>query len=394
MVQAQTCALSPALTGLRVALVHDSFTQWGGAERVVAALHGLFPQAPVYTIAVDRRTLADGLEKAEFRTSFLQNWPGMPTLSAYRRYLPLLPAAAQALRPTGFDLVISSSSSFAHGASAEPARHIAYIHNTMRFAWDYAGYVDQLAWPAALRLTGRVGAAWLRRWDRRAASRPAHLIANSRAVARRIRRRWGRAADVLPPPVSTGAIPLGGAVRHHFCVVSRLLPYKRIDLAIAAANAAGERLLVIGDGPDLPRLRTLAGPTVEFLGRVDDPTKATVLATAFALLTPGVEDFGIAPVEANAAGTPVIAQADGGVLETQIGGRTALLVREPTAEAFADAMRRARAQEWDRQSLRRHAERFSPESFRRGLDALLLQHLGLTAQAPRPGPRHRAPRPV
>ena len=365
-------AVAPApLSHLRVALAHDSFTQWGGAERVVALMHELFPAAPIFTLAVNRSILPAGLRNAEFRPSFLQAWPGMPGLAAYKRLLPLLPAAAASLRPRGFDLVISSSSSFAHGLDAEPERHMAYIHNTMRFAWDYDQYVEGLGWPRLVRGTGRAAARWLRAWDRRAGARPARLVANSAQVAMRIARRWDRRAAVLPPPVEQEGILLGQGTRAYFCVVSRLVAYKRVDLAIAAAVQAGERLIVVGDGPDFPRLRRLAGPGVTFAGRVDDRTRNRLLAGAIALIVPGIEDFGIAPVEANAAGTPVIATSAGGVLETQIQGQTALLVRSPTPEAFADALRRARALEWDRAGLRRHAQRFSPAAFRTGLGNLV-----------------------
>lgn len=368
--------LAPAPpSGLRVALAHDSFTQWGGAERVLAVMHGLFPQAPIYTLAVNRAVLPAELRQAEFRPSFLQHWPGMPGVSAYKRLLPLLPAAATRLRPRGFDLVLSSSSSFAHGLDAEPGRHLAYIHNTMRFAWDYDAYVLAMGWPRLVRGAGRVGARWLRAWDRRAGARPDRLLANSAQVAARIARRWGRPAEVLSPPVEQDGIPLGAGPRGYFCVVTRLVPYKRVDLAIAAAAQAGERLIVVGDGPDFARLRRLAGSGVTFAGRVDDRTRNRLLAGAIALVVPGVEDFGIAPVEANAAGTPVIATAAGGVLETQVPGETALLVPSPTPEAFAEALRAARARPWNAQDLRRHASRFSPAAFRAGLGRIVTDFL-------------------
>jgi glycosyltransferase involved in cell wall biosynthesis len=364
-------AAAGPLARLRVALAHDSFTQWGGAERVVAVLHAVFPQAPIYTIAVNPRVLPAALAGTEFRTSFLQGWPGMPDLHAFKRYLPFLPGAASSLRPRGFDLVLSSSSAFAHGLQAPDACHVAYIHNTMRFAWDFDGYVGAMGWPAPVRSAGRTAAGCLREWDRRAGARPALLVANSTVVAGRIRRRWGREAAVLPPPVDARGIALGRGPRSHFCVLSRLVPYKRVDLAIAAATMAGERLVVVGDGPDLPRLRRMAGPGVTFLGAVDDHTRDDVLAGALALLVPGVEDFGIAPLEANAAGTPVIATAAGGVLDSQVPGVTGLLLRDPTPEAFADAMRRVRSIPWDRAALRRHALGFGPEAFRDGLLRLL-----------------------
>ena len=357
--------------GKRVALIHDSFTQGGGAERVAAVLHDMFPTAPIYTLAVDPRILPEGIRNAEFRTSFLQRLPGMPSLGAFKRYLPLLPVAAEGLRPDGFDLVISSSSAFAHGAHVRPEAHVAYIHNTMRFAWDYDDYVAAVDWPSLIKAVGRTAVPWLKAWDRAAGRRPRRLLANSRTVAARIAQRWGRQAEVLAPPVDLTQARTGGATRGHFCVVSRLVPYKRIDVAVAAANLTGEPLMVVGGGPDLPRLRSMAGPSVHFLGPVSDADKWRVLGDAVALITPGIEDFGIAPVEANAAGTPVIAPAAGGVLDTQISDVTALLLSESTPPAIAAAMRRARSRQWDRPALAAHAQQFSTEAFRRRLSALL-----------------------
>lgn len=201
-------AASP-LARLRVALAHDSFAQWGGAVRVVAVLHAVFPQTPTYTIAVTPRILPAALVGTEFRTSFLQGRPGMPDLRAYRRYLPFLPGAAPALRPRGFDPVLSSSSAL--GPLVPDASHVAYVHNTMRFARDFEGYVGATGCPAPVRSAGRTAAGCLREWDRRAGARPALLIAYSTVVAGRIRRRWGRKAAVLPPPVDAWGIARGRA---------------------------------------------------------------------------------------------------------------------------------------------------------------------------------------
>lgn len=346
-----------------MALIHDSFTQWGGAERVAEVLHRMFPVAPIFTLAVDHAVLPPPMRDAEFRAGFLQRLPGMPSLRAYRAYLPLLPVAAEALRPQGFDLVVSSSSSFAHGADVRGGVHLAYVHNTMRFAWDYADYVAGLPWPVAVKSLGGVGARWLRAWDRRAGRRPHRLLANSSAVAGRIAARWGRDATVVPPPVELEGIAPGRGTRSGFCVVTRLLPYKRVDLAIAAANLGHEALVVVGDGRDLPRLRSLAGPTVRFLGPLPEAEKRAVVAGAIALLVPGVEDFGMAPVEANAAGTPVVAVAGGGVLDSQVEGLSAVLVREQTPEALLAGMRAARDRAWEPEAMREHAQRFGVAAF-------------------------------
>ena len=340
-------------------------------------LHEMFPEAPIYTLAVDRAVLPDAMVCAEFRPSFAQRLPGMPALSAYRRHLPVLPAAARRLRPRGYDLVISSSSSFAHAADVPGERHVAYIHNTMRFAWDYQDYVAGMGWPAPLRTAGAVAASWLRAWDRRAGSRPGRLVANSSTVARRIRERWGRNAEVVPPPVDVDRVPPGpDSGRRGFCVVTRLVPYKRVDLAIAAANLGGEPLTVVGDGVDIARLRALAGPTVTFAGALSEREKQSVVGHAEALVVPGVEDFGMAPVEANAAGTPVVAFGAGGVLDSQVNGATAVLVREQTPEAFLFAMRAVRDRAWSRSALREHAMGFGVDAFRRRMFCILQDALG------------------
>ena len=359
-----------------MALIHDSFTQWGGAERVAAVLHRLFPGAPLFTLAVDGAVLPEGMRGADFRPSFVQHLPGMPSLRAYRAYLPLLPVAAEALRPRGFDLVVSSSSSFAHGADVRGSAHLAYVHNTMRFAWDYADYVAGLPWPATVKSLGGLGAGWLRAWDRRAGARPHRLLANSSAVAGRIAARWGRAATVVPPPVDLDGIRPGSGERRGFCVVTRLLPYKRVDLAIAAANLGHEPLAIVGEGRDLPRLRALAGPTVRFLGPLPEGEKRALVAGATALVVPGVEDFGMAPVEANAAGTAVVAVAGGGVLDSQVEGLSAVLVAEQTPAALLVGMRTARERAWDGQAMHEHAQRFGVPAFERRLCAEVAAVLG------------------
>lgn len=356
--------------GIRVALAHDSFTQWGGAERVAAVMHSMFPAAPIFTLAVDPRVLPAEMRDADMRPSFAQGLPGMPSLQAYRRFVPVLPVAASWLSIRGFDLVISSSSSFAHGMRAPGDKHLAYVHNTMRFAWDYELYVADFGWPPAVQALGRTGAGLLRAWDRGAGQRPSRILANSTTVADRIAARWGRRCSVVPPPVDlAGLRPGPERGRRHFCMVTRLIPYKRVDLAIAAANLGREPLVIVGEGQDLPRLKALAGPTVEFAGALSEQAKNAVLAEAIALLVPGVEDFGIAPVEANAAGTPVVATAAGGVLDSQVDGVTAVLVRDPTPETFLAAMRSVRERVWDRPRIASVAEAFSVPSFRRRLFA-------------------------
>lgn len=345
---------------LNVAIVHDYMTQWGGAEGFVRLLHDIFPKAPIYTTVLDRGILPDEMKSVDIRTSFLQGAPLLPR--ALKAYVPLLPLAIERLDLRSYDLVLSSTSAFAHGVSVS-GKHIAYVHNTMRFAWDYQKYFANYKMPATGKMLARLGAPFLKKWDMRAAKRPDILLANSKVVAERIATRWGRQAQVMYCPVDVSGYRIGTGERHHLAVVSRLVPYKRIDLAIKAVNVTGDRLLVVGDGPDRLRLQAMAKDNVSFLGRVSENEKRTVLESASAVLIPGEEDFGIVPIEANACGTPVVALAAGGVLETQIDGVTGALYSGLGFEDIVEAVKRARKLRFSPEKMAQNADRFSRAAF-------------------------------
>lgn len=361
------------LNGLRIAIVHDYFTQWGGAERVALELHRMFPAAPIHTTLVDAAMLPEEMADADIRPSFLQRHyrPGRGLLP----YLPFLPGAVRSLRIHGYDLVITSSSAFAHAAPAHGGTKVHYVYNTMRFAWDYQAYIREYPVSRLLKGAGYIPAAWLRSLDRRTARDLGKVIAISSEVKRRIRRNWGRSSDVVFPPADLGGYAPSHSPRTHLLVVSRLIPYKRIDLAVQAANASGARLVVVGDGPDRQRLEQMAGPRVEFLGWVDEATKHELMRTAVAVVVPGAEDYGLVPVEANAWGTPAVAFAAGGVLDTQRDGTTAVLVSQQSVEAFSRGYSSVYERTWDPENISRHAQQFGTDAFRKAFVSAVVREM-------------------
>jgi glycosyltransferase involved in cell wall biosynthesis len=322
-----------------VALVHDYFTQRGGAERVAEHLATLFPDAPMYTSVAT----ADAIPPALVGTRRLRTTPlqalidrGLPLPAL----APLLPTAFGRLPiPDDTRVVISSSSAFAqHARVPAGALHVAYCHTPPRFAWEPDEYFVRRR---AMRLATRLPLAALRRADAAAARRIDVFLANSTFTARRIQRFYGRRAHVVHPPIHTAAFAPTDERSGRFLVVARLKRHKRIDLAIAAANLAGVGLDVIGEGPEEPRLRAIAGARVRFHGRLPDAAVRHAMARAAGLVVPGVEDFGMTTAEVQAAGRPPIAFAQGGALEIVADGATGFLVPEQTPEAFAAAMQRA-----------------------------------------------------
>jgi glycosyltransferase involved in cell wall biosynthesis len=331
---------------MRVALVHDWLTGMRGGERCLEVFCELFPDADLYTLVHVPGSVSPAIERRRIVTSFIQRLP--EAARRYRYYLPLFPAAMTRFDLRGYDLVLSSSHCAAKGARPGPvAHHLCYCFTPMRYVWDmYDDYFGRGAGRLTRTLMPPVAAA-LRRWDRQSSDRVHHFAAISRHVAERIRSFYGRPAEVIYPPVDVQRFELADdADGEFYLVVGALVPYKRVDLAVLAANRLGRRLLVVGTGPEAARLRALAGPTVEFLGWRADAEIAKLYRRCRALLFPGLEDFGIVPLEAMAAGRPVIAYGAGGVLETVIGldesdeAPTGLFFREQTVEALTEAIRR------------------------------------------------------
>lgn len=342
----------------RVALVHDLLDQDGGAERVLWALHEIFPSAPIFT-AVWNRRLAGRFVQCDVRTSWMQRLPAIRR--APRLYAALYPLAFAHLDLSGFQLVISSASYFAKGIrTPRNALHICYCHTPPNFIWRSNSYFNHGPLPLATApLRG-----WLRVWDRWAARRPQMFVANSAAVAARIQTFYHREVAVIAPPIGRAWF-----VSHerddYYLVVSRLVDHKRVDLAIRAAGELRMPLCVVGEGRARQRLERLAGPDVRFLGRVTDEELRRLYARAIAVLIPGEEDFGIVPLEAQAAGTPVIAYDAGGARETVIDGVTGIRFRPQSAAALAIAMRQAGQHTWDRERIQANAVSFGEARFRR-----------------------------
>lgn len=366
----------PALSGgRRVALVHDWLTGMRGGEMVLETMASLFPDAPIYTLFHFPGSVSPALEAHPIHTSFLQRAPGLHR--HYRRYLPLFPAAVEDLDLAGHDLVLSSSHCVAKGIIPPPgAEHVCYCHTPMRYAWDQERAYFPRRRGMAARVRGLALSA-LRAWDVGASQRVDRFLANSRFVARRIERYYRRDAEVLAPPVDVDFFtpPPEGSPEPagEYCLmVSALAPYKRIDLAAGACEALGLELRVVGDGPERKRLAALAGPRTRFLGRVGSNELRELYRGARFLLQPGVEDFGIAPVEALACGTPVVALGQGGVLdivESEVHG--ILYPESDSMSAIQQAIDMGRKIRFNTLDLRRRAERFSVPNFLDRLQSLL-----------------------
>ena len=370
--------------GRRTVIVHDWLTGSRGGEKVLDAICRLVPDAPILTLVSTPEALTGALAGRRVRTSLIQHLPFSAT--RYREYLPLFPAVIEQFDLDDVDLVISTSHCAAKAVvPTGRAVHVCYCHSPMRYAWDqFPAYfgparVGRLA-SAALRPV----LAWLARWDAATAPRVTAFAANSRHVAGRIARYYNRDAAVLYPPVDTDFFTPGpdegargdhAADRGFALVVSALVPYKRIDIAIEAAAQAGWPLTIVGTGPDDKRLRAMAGPSVTFLGHVDLETLRDLYRRAGALILPGEEDFGIAPVEALACGCPVVALARGGATETVDDGVTGLLVSELSAPAFAAALQQISRLPAGAAGRRQRALRFAPAAFEAGFAALVARTL-------------------
>jgi glycosyltransferase involved in cell wall biosynthesis len=355
------------MSGERVALVHDWLTGMRGGEKVLEVLCGLYPSADLFTLVHVPESVSPTIERLHPRTSFLQHLPGIRHY--YRYCLPLFPLAVEQFDLDRYDLVVSTSHCAAKAVvKTGRARHLCYCFTPMRYAWDQfeAYFGARQVGPVASRLLQPALGA-LSRWDAATAGRVDRYVAISQHVARRIRRYYNRDANVIYPPVDTTFYTADGTASESFLLmVSALVPYKRIDLAIEASRIAGLRLRIVGHGPERERLMTFADERradVEFLGSLADENIRELYRQSAAVLLPGEEDFGIAPVEAQACGRPVVALARGGALETVIDGVTGVLVEESSAPAFAAGITRALQTRFDRSAIRRHALQFDVSVF-------------------------------
>jgi glycosyltransferase involved in cell wall biosynthesis len=350
------------LRPLRVALVHDYLNQQGGQESVVRVLAEMFPGAPLYTSVYDRERMPARWRKLDIRTSYLQRIS--PRVELARVMLPLYPTAFESFDLGEYDLVISSTTTFAKGVLTRPETcHVCFCSNTTRLLWMYHAYMEYESLP---RVVHRL-LPWLvtpmRTWDFLAAQRVDYFLANSRNAQKRIAKFYRRDSVVVHPPIDASRFEPVDEHDDYFLIVARLQPYKRIDLAVGACSRLGLPLRVIGEGLDRARLRALAGPTVRFLGQRSDEDVAVAMARCRAYIQPGEEDFGLAPLEAQAAGRPVIAYRAGGALETVKEGISGVFFDEPTVECLAQTLSELR-DDFDPAALRAHALTFDLPVFR------------------------------
>jgi glycosyltransferase involved in cell wall biosynthesis len=359
----------------RIAIVHDWMVSMRGGERVLESLCRLYPRAPVFTLRYDPRAVSPELAARDVRTAFTDRLARLLPLGAtdFRALLPLFPLAVQSFRLDDFDLVLSSSHAVAKGAIARPgALHVSYVHSPMRYIWEAtADYRPAVPGGALGRAAFAALARYLRRWDLASTKRVDVLCANSRYTQARIRRTYGRDAEVIEPPVDAARFaripdppPVAGGGPVYLCV-SALVPYKRVELAVRAFSEPGRRgrLIVVGDGAERARLERLAGPSVELRGRVDDGELERLYAACHAVVHPALDDFGIVPVEALAAGRPVVAFAEGGSLDSVRDGETGVLFAEPTVAALGAALDRLERLSFDPARLRAAARRFDRATF-------------------------------
>jgi len=362
---------------LKVAIVHDWLNQMGGAEGVLEALVEMFPAAPVYTSIYWPQAMPERYRQWDIRTTWVDRLPAIH--HHHQPYLLFYPLAFDRLELRGYDLVISNKSAFCLGVRT-PAEtcHLCYCLTPTRFVWDFEAYVRREQVGAAARRLVWPFLRWLQRWERAAADRVAAFAAISREIQGRIRRFYHRESAIIHPPVNTRqfAPVADGSHDDYFLIVSRLVPYKRIDLAVRAFTDLGLPLWISGTGRDNASLRAMAGPSVRFLGRVPDEELGRLLARCRAFLFPGLEDFGIAPVQAMAAGRPVIAYAGGGALDYVVEGVTGTFFPEQTPEALAEAVRRFDETAYDSAVIRAHAEKFGTGVFRSRMQTFIQEQMG------------------
>jgi len=361
------------LSSLRVAIVHYWFVGRAGGERVVEALAEVFPQADLFSLVADRKTLAPILQSRKLQTSFLQRIPGARKF--HRHFLFLQPIALEQFDLSDYDLVISSESGPAKGViTSSKTCHICYCHSPMRYIWDMYPQYRRAMNPVVGTIFSMV-AHYMRLWDVTSARRVDYFVANSQFIASRIRKYYGRESEVIHPPVESALGNLDTVPSDYYLAVGRLVDYKRFDLAVSACTKLGRRLRVIGDGPQYMALRQMAGPGVEFLGKVSDGELRKNLAGCRALLFPGEEDFGIVPVEAQSFGRPVIAYGSGGVLETVRGvfpnetfanNSTGLFFTDQSTSGLVRAILDFESKEYEfcPQTIQKHSLKFDSELFK------------------------------
>jgi glycosyltransferase involved in cell wall biosynthesis len=354
---------------MKIALVHEFLTQFGGAERVLACLHEMFPQAPVFTLIHDKRKTKGAFATWNVQTSFLQKLPG--AVGHYKWFLPLMPAATESLDLRSYDLVISDSSAFAKGINVpKSAIHVCYCHTPTRYLWQsMEEYFKTLRYPRVVKKLAKWYLKFfLQKWDYEAAQRPSFMIANSRTVQKRILNYYGRSSAVIYPPVNTEFFTPGADLKKYFLTGSRLEPYKRIDLVVEAFGKIGLPLKVVGAGTDLENLKRTAKSNIEFRGQVSDDELRDLYRAARAFVFPAYEDAGMMVLESLACGTPVLGLNAAGTGEFVRHGVDGILFDEQSETAIIDAVQKFLQAKFDEKILRQRAERYGKQEFKRSLE--------------------------
>ena len=372
------------LSKLRVAIIHYWFVGWAGGEQVVEALAEMFPQADLFALVADPKTMRPSLHDRKLTTSFLQHLPGARKF--HRHFIFLHPIALEQFDLSGYDLVISSESGPAKGVITSPRTcHICYCHSPMRYIWDmHADYTKRMG--ALTKPIFKLSAHYLRIWDYATAGRVDYFVANSRFVASRIRKIYGRESTVIHPPVDVSSAKVSTSQSDYYLSIGRLVDYKHFDLAVEACRNLGRKLRIIGEGPQMKKLQRIAGPTIEFTGRVDNEELQASLAGCRAFLFPAEEDFGIAAVEAQSFGKPVIAYGSGGGLETiragiigngSIAGQTGVFFPTQSVQSLSDAILdfEAREHEFDSTQIREHVLQFDRQVFQEKMKEFIISSL-------------------
>ncbi len=355
----------------RIALFQDYLAQSGGAERVTEAIAKALPTSDLHATMAVPEKLSPYLSKRKIQTTWMQNLPAKAKL--YRHYFLFYPNAVESARLQDYDVVITSCCGYAKGVRRGPhSIHICYCHNPMRWVWRFPEYIAREQVSPATKWVLQRMVQGLKKWEMNAARRPDYYIANSHIVAQRLQTAFGVNPIVIEPPIETSRFWISQNIADYYLVLSRLRPYKRIDLAVEACSRTGRKLIVVGDGPDRDRLEAMAGPTVQFLGRQPDHVVNQLASRCRALLFPGEEDFGMAPLEVNAAGRPAVAYAAGGATETireQVNG---ILFREQTVDCLVEALEQCEARNWDPRAIRQVAMRYDIHVFQERFLAFLV----------------------
>ena len=356
---------------MKVALVHDYLTQYGGAERVLEALCEVFPKAPIYTIIYDEKLVKEKFPGRKIYPSFLQKIPFAK--KHHRSFLLLMPFAVEQFDLSEYDLVFSDSASYAKGVITLPdTKHICYCHTPTRYAWDDSHkYIRDFPFPEFIKKFIPYFMTYIRTWDFQAAGRPDTYISNSNFVSSRIKKYYKQDSVVVHPPVDISKFSVSSENKDYFLMVGRLLSYKRFDLAIATFSKTKIPLKIIGDGPEKGKLEAMSAKNIEFLGALDDESLKKYYQESKAVIFPQEEDFGIVPLEAMASGRPVIAYRAGGAMETIVDKKTGLFFNDQTEESLAGAVERFNEIEFDKNLIREHAEAFSKSVFKKNIQNII-----------------------